>query len=336
MENLSFKAEPFDRLFGFWQTPPLMMLILLKLKYFFIAVLVLTQTVAFAGDTENPNAAILTDVNSASFPSRFPPRRQSQKTQHLFLDILEINRQMIRSQNMQIQNLLETLSTTNDSRKRDIVAQKLIELMESSNYEKMKQELDKMVILAEDDSVPIPPRIVAIKALSEHTLPNKWIDFSLMKALKNATGTKLTLIIKETQKKLKENYAITGKRFSKLYSFDSPYVRKAAVLIWIDMYENNPDIATHLRHLLSNEKPNRQAIGLLVAEKLDEYYSYPQIRDDTNIQEKIRELRSNNSHLASLSPSADSSQPKKPNRNRKSKNGTKLESTACEGEFITL
>ena len=313
-----------------------MMLILLRLKYFFIAALFLLQALAFAGNAEHQNAAILTDVNSAYFPSRFPPRRQSQKTQRLFLDILKINQRIIRSQNTQIQNLLKTLSTTNNNRKRDIVAQKLIELMESSDYEKMKQELDKMMILAEDDSVPIPPRIVAIKTLSEHTLPNKWIDFSLMKTLKNAAGTKLTLIIKETQKKLKENYAITGERFSKLYSFDSPYVRKAAVLIWIGMYENNPDIATHLRHLLSNEKPNRQAIGLLVAEKLDEHYSYPQIRNDSNIQEKIRELRSNNSHLASLSPASDSSPPKKPNRNQISKNGTKLENTACEGEFITL
>ena len=163
----------------FGRLPPLMMLIL----RFFIAVLVLTQTVAFASDIKNPDAGFLTNGNRAFFPPYFSTKQPSQRIQDRIWNNLEASRQMIRFQNTQIQNLLTSLGTTNDPEKQDTIAQKLIEIMESPDYQKMKQELRELSALFTNNEANVSVQIAAVKILAEHTLPSKWIDDSLIESV---------------------------------------------------------------------------------------------------------------------------------------------------------
>ena len=319
---------PFDSLLVFWHTSSLIM-VFWKLKYFFIATLLLTQFPTFANDGENPHP--LTPINGNNVLSSFSANWRIQEAQFLLLDILKVNRQMIRSQNIQIQKLLTVLYETNKKRHRHIAAKKLIEIMESSEYERMQQELINLAALAEDDEAPVSFRLAAIETLSENTLPNKWIDSSLNEAIHFTNDNQLVFAIKETQQKLKENYAKTGVKLSKLYSFSSPYVIKAVAFIWFGIYENNPHINNHLLQLLSSRHPNKQAIGLLVAEKLRTHYPKA---ISVNTSKKIDELRSNNHSSDSFFPSPTSYQSTQVNGRKVSKNSSRI--TLCETEFTPL
>lgn len=289
----------------------------------FIITLLLTYTFVFAGDREVSTPLYVTGNNTLSAKWRIG------ETQLLLLDILKVNRQIIRSQNIQIQKLLTVLSETNKKRHRQVAAKKLIDKMESSEYEKMQQELIKLTELAGDEELPVSFRLAAVKALSENTLPNKWIDFSLDEALHFTNNRQLKLVIKTTQKKLKENYAKTGMKFSKLYSFRSLYIIKAMALIWFNIYENNPNIIRHLPQLLYSGNPNKQAIGLLVAEKIKTYY--PHVINDL----KADALLAENPNAASFALSPEFYQSiTKINGNGVSKRNVKA--TPCETKFTPL
>ena len=263
------------------------------LKFFAVPVLLLTQ---------NPSlAASYGAEGNTVFLSARADRTESRKSAHIG-KIQEI----IREINRDIQVLFDAILSSQTEAERKVHTRKLVRKIRFDyKSNRIKNRLEEMEIMAQNEEESVFFRIMAIQALVEHKLPRVGIR-DMLKSMIFEDGPNLAQAAKEALESLQTAHSETGQKFSKLLSYRSRHdIREVSALIWIIIYEEHPDAQTRLFRLLSSINPDKQQIGLLIAWEMKGQGSL-MIRNP-NIRRRIRELNRHffttptNSHLSEIS-----------------------------------
>lgn len=74
-----------------------------------------------------------------------------------------------------IRVLLTSLIKANSAQARDIKAREFKQFMESEEFPYIKQGMEKLEDIVENEQASVSLQIAALEAITEHTLPNYWI-----------------------------------------------------------------------------------------------------------------------------------------------------------------
>ena len=232
------------------------------LKYGVLFVFLLTQNPAFAQDPPGSENA----VGSGSALSS-PPRRVRGKRLNQLLEMQE----KIREINGEIHSRLDAVLFSENAEERSVQALNLTKYLRYAYDDyALSHKLERMDDLAKNEKEPTDFRRTALEILGEHTIPNTLTRASLEFMAVVEDDPMLAKDTKETLSKLKIIQSQTGRKFSELlaYSHESDNVKEAIALLWVAIYEDEPEDSPRLLKWLSNDDPHKRDIGLLIAEEM--------------------------------------------------------------------